>query len=47
MTVTAHVGHWLVNLLYAAPVLVLVIAVAWGRVQDWRAKRRGETGASD
>jgi hypothetical protein len=42
VTVTAHAGHWLVQLLYAAPVLVLVIALLWGRVQDWRSRRRGE-----
>ncbi|HEX8123944.1 MAG TPA: hypothetical protein VF549_22025 [Solirubrobacteraceae bacterium] len=33
----AHAGHWLASLLYVAPVLLIVGALAW---QSWRDKRR-------
>jgi hypothetical protein len=36
--ITAHAGHWLLGLLYVAPVAVIV-GVLW--VQSWRDKRRG------
>jgi len=41
VTVLAHAGHWLLQLLYAAPVIVLVVAILWGRIRDRRAERRG------
>ena len=41
MTVPAHAGHWLLQLLYAAPVIVLALAIAWSRIQDRRQRRRG------
>lgn len=34
----AHAGHWLVNLLYAAPVVAVVVVLA---VQSVRDRRRG------
>jgi hypothetical protein len=34
----AHAGHWLANLLYLAPVLVIVGALGY---QSWRDKRAG------
>jgi hypothetical protein len=33
----AHAGHWLVNLLYVAPVATLVLALAW---QSFKERRR-------
>ena len=33
----AHAGHWLVNVLYVAPVAILVIALWW---QSFRERRR-------
>jgi hypothetical protein len=36
--VVAHAGHWLANLLYLAPVLVIVGALTF---QSWRDKRSG------
>jgi len=38
MPVLAHAGHWLLDALYLAPLLVLVVVVAVDRV---RARRRG------
>ena len=45
MTVFAHAGHWLPQLLYVAPVAVLVGAVLIGRIRDRRSG--GPTGRSD
>lgn len=39
MIVFAHAGHWLPQLLYLAPVLAVVVAVAVGRVKERRARR--------
>lgn len=39
MTVYAHAGHWLPQLLYVAPVAVLVAAVMIGRIRDRRSGR--------
>jgi hypothetical protein len=36
MTVLAHAGHWLPQLLYLAPLLVLVVAVLVGRRRERR-----------
>jgi hypothetical protein len=36
VVVFAHAGHWLPQLLYLAPVAVLVIAVLVGRMRDRR-----------
>jgi hypothetical protein len=40
VTVLAHAGHWLPQLLYLAPLLVLVIAIVVARVRE----RRGRGG---
>ncbi|MGB0872371.1 MAG: hypothetical protein ACPHCI_05765 [Solirubrobacterales bacterium] len=34
----AHVGHWLANLLYLAPVLVLAGGIAYQRMADRKAR---------
>ncbi len=34
----AHVGHWLVDLLYAAPLLIMVAVLLVGRLRDRRGK---------
>jgi hypothetical protein len=36
----AHAGHWLLDLLYAAPLLVMVGVLAVGRLRE---RRRGRT----
>ena len=39
----AHVGHWAINLLYVAPLLVAVGVLGWQARKDRRAvKRSGE-----
>jgi cytochrome c oxidase assembly factor CtaG len=35
--VFAHAGHWLPQLLYVAPLVVLVVAIIVGRVRERRA----------
>jgi hypothetical protein len=40
----AHAGHWIANLLYLGPVLVVVGALVW---QGWRDRRRGERAPDD
>jgi hypothetical protein len=37
MTSFAHAGHWLGQLLYLAPVVAMIVAIAWTRF-----KQRGE-----
>ena len=39
--VFAHAGHWLANLAYAAPVIVLVGWLGVARVKEAMANRRG------
>lgn len=34
----AHVGHWLANLLYLLPVLVLAGGIAYQRIADRKAR---------
>ena len=41
MTVTAHAGHWLASVAYAAPVIGLLGWLAVVKVRDVRARRRG------
>ena len=36
MLVLAHAGHWLVQLIYIVPLLVLVGVILVGRVRDRR-----------
>ena len=38
--VLGHTGHWLVNVLYAAPVVAVTAYIAWGEVKR---RRRGRT----
>jgi hypothetical protein len=33
----AHFGHWWGSMIYAAPVLVMVVALLWS---SWKEKRR-------
>lgn len=35
----AHVGHWLVDLLYVAPLLVLGVILVVGRWRERRSRR--------
>ena len=42
--VLAHAGHWIANLLYLAPVLVIVGALG---LQRWRDKRAGGRDADE
>jgi hypothetical protein len=42
MTVLAHAGHWLPQLLYLVPVAVMAGAVGWGKVKERRNKRDPE-----
>ena len=39
--VLAHTGHWLLNLAYAAPVIVLVGWLGFVRAREALAARRG------
>jgi hypothetical protein len=39
MIVFAHAGHWLPQLLYLAPVLVMLGAVGLGKLRERRNKR--------
>jgi len=34
--VLAHAGHWLAQLLYLAPLVVLIVAIVVGRVRERR-----------
>ena len=39
----AHAGHWLINVLYVAPLLVAVGVLGWQSMKDRRAvKQTGE-----
>jgi hypothetical protein len=40
--VIAHAGHWLPQLLYLAPLLVLVVAIVVGRLRERREGRAGD-----
>ncbi len=37
MTVLAHGGHWVANLIYLAPVLIVVVLLFGHRLRDRRA----------
>ncbi|MBJ7457860.1 MAG: hypothetical protein JHD02_01600 [Thermoleophilaceae bacterium] len=39
----AHAGHWLANLLYLLPVVILGAGILWQRRNDKRAREAGET----
>jgi hypothetical protein len=34
--ITAHAGHWIANLLYLAPVIIVVVALGWQSLKDRR-----------
>jgi hypothetical protein len=40
--VLAHAGHWLPQLLYLAPLVVLIGAIVVGRLRERRERRSGE-----
>ena len=42
MIVFAHTGHWAVQLLYLAPLVVLVWMLASARLRDRRNRETGE-----
>jgi cytochrome c oxidase assembly factor CtaG len=42
IVVMAHAGHWLPQLLYLAPLVVLVVAIVVGRVRERRDGRVGD-----
>jgi cytochrome c-type biogenesis protein CcmH/NrfF len=44
MTVLAHVGHWATQLIYLAPVLVIVVALLVSWLRDKRRKKHGSHG---
>jgi len=39
VTPLAHVGHWVVDLLYVAPLVFLGVIVLVGKLRDRRAQR--------
>jgi hypothetical protein len=39
MTVLAHVGHWVVDLLYVAPLILMVAVLLVGRLRERRTQR--------
>ncbi|MFM8883492.1 MAG: hypothetical protein ACKOH7_01595 [Solirubrobacterales bacterium] len=40
MTVLAHVGHWYHSLLYAAPIVLIALALWWSGRRDGKDRRR-------
>jgi hypothetical protein len=38
----AHAGHWLVQIAYLAPLVVLIGLLIAGKLRERRARRRGE-----
>ena len=45
--VIAHAGHWLLNLLYVAPVLVFIVVLSVISFRDRRRMRREEREQND
>jgi hypothetical protein len=41
MSVFAHAGHWIGQLLYLVPVLAMVVAVAIGKLRERRRRNGG------
>ena len=35
----AHAGHWLVNVAYIAPLVVLLGVVGWGKLKERRGQK--------
>ena len=44
MLVSAHAGHWLVQLAYLAPLIILVGMLIYGK---WKARREGRGQPND
>lgn len=42
MAPLAHVGHWAVNLLYVAPLLIVVAVLGYQSLKDRRRLKRGD-----
>jgi hypothetical protein len=42
MIVVAHVGHWLVNLIYLAPVILIVSWIGITSIRDRRHEHRDD-----
>lgn len=48
MTVLAHTGHWYHSLLYAAPILLIALALWWSGRRDGKARReKGNAGEDE
>jgi membrane protein implicated in regulation of membrane protease activity len=45
MTTFAHAGHWLVQIAYLAPLVLLVVLLVAGRVRERRERSRSNTAA--
>jgi hypothetical protein len=41
MIVLAHAGHWIVQLLYLTPLIVLLVALAVGKMKERKQRREG------
>jgi hypothetical protein len=39
VTVLAHAGHWLVQVLYGAPVLLLLVFIVVGQIKERKARK--------
>lgn len=46
MTVFAHAGHWLVQVVYMAPLVALVVILIVNQVRERRARRAAPPDAS-
>lgn len=42
MTLIAHAGHWLVNLAYATPFIIMLVWMGWNHIQNRRGRRLPE-----
>jgi hypothetical protein len=42
MDVVAHAGHWLVNILYALPVIVVAVSIVVSVMRQRREEREGD-----
>jgi hypothetical protein len=47
MELFAHAGHWLVQLIYLVPLLVLVAVIGYGKVKERRPGQREPRAASE
>lgn len=45
--ILAHAGHWVINLLYSLPALVMGLVVVLQRVRERRAERLAGGGGAD